>query len=65
MISCGTLHVISNGVVLYDGFNPQYAGENMLNFRDIYGLRPVSTEMLHTMQGGWYTSYMYAQGTVQ
>lgn len=33
-----------NGTSLYDGFNPQYAGENMLNFRDSYGLRPVATE---------------------
>ena len=48
-----------NGVVLYDGFNPQYAGENMLNFRDVYGLRPVATEMLRALQGGGYT-YMYA-----
>lgn len=48
-----------NGTSLYDGFNPQYAGENMLNFRDSYGLRPVATERFRAWQGGGYT-YMYA-----
>ncbi len=48
-----------NGTTLFDGFTPQYAGENMLNFRDAYGLRIVATEILRAQQGGGYV-YLYA-----
>lgn len=46
-----------NGTVIYDTDYPGAVGKNRLNSRDAYGLRPISTSILRSMQGGGYVSF--------